>query len=356
MPQYFSALAVKQNTVVHSGTGDFPMAPAIIDGFRRFGDALSANDEFMYYAKGENGNEWEIALGRFTVTGDGIVVRNVPVYAGSNGTNKVFFTSGVIEVSLVNPFFAENFVSTAKLTAPLVSTDLPKVSSDSTVAIGPRADASIGSRATAIGEDSKSTTDAVVIGSGAQSTGLESVLVGHECNGNSAGALSPHYTVGVGIKATPFARGMFSNSAGGSVSTDITRLYIQTTSATPDLMEIDLTGGPSANQITPHEDGRDKSVTFEVHLLGRNVTDNDAWYEKFNLVGIWDGVNFVQVGSTIAQEVAKGAGMTAASATCTIVGDQLQISVTGIAAKTIQWAATVISNTLWHSGVPGSGV
>ena len=355
MTQLFSPLSVKQNTVTHSGTDNFPMAPAILEGFNRFGDSVSDNDEFLYYAKSATTNEWEIAKGRFDATGDGIVERLNPVYAGTNGTNKVFFTSGVIEVSLVSPHWVSNLVATG-LAATLVSSELPKVTTASTVAIGKRADATIGDRGVSVGEDSASGgNDSVAIGSGAQADVNEVVILGKNASGLFTGSMGPFYASGLGIKSTPYSRGMTTFTGGGSVSTDLARLYIQTTNATPDLMELDLDGGPAADHLVPVDDGRDKSAVFEVHLLARNATDNEGKYIVFRLVGIWNGVNFVQIGSTDQQLVAESAGMSAASATVTIANDRLEINVTGISAKTIQWAATAFINTLWHAGVPGSG-
>lgn len=347
MTKLFAAPAVKQNTGTHSGTSAFVLAAAIVPGFLRIVDAMANNDNFIYYAKSADFDEWEVGLGTFDSTFSE-VSRGSFIYAGTNGNSRVAFTSSMVEISVVQNPFIQNFILTGGQFAAITQADLPDVSSSSVIAAGKRAVA--GDQGIVIGEDALCGTDGVALGIGAQAPGLDSIVVGENCYSNFP------YGLAAGSRAAVYANGLHTFSSGGFVSSDVSRQYAQTTNATPTLVTMDYVGNPAFQYLTPNQDGLDKSVSFEVHLLARNATDNDAWYEKFNLVGLWNNTNFVQVGTTMATEIAKGASFTTAVATCTVVNDRLELNVTGVAAKTIQWAATIYSTALWHAGVPGSGV
>lgn len=102
-----------------AGLGSFVVAGSR-PSFQTFLEALGADAETVYMTEHETLDEWEIGIG--TVQADGRVTRDT-VIAGTNGTSKVNFSSGLKYVRCVVPAALIEQLIGSGVVGPELSTD-----------------------------------------------------------------------------------------------------------------------------------------------------------------------------------------------------------------------------------------
>ena len=327
-------------TISNAGTGQLAWSDIALTGITSSLNTASPNNTInasRIIASGGSTNQ-DLVL---SPKGTGAILAHLPNSTSTGGNKRGTYS---VDLQLARSAAAQVASGSYAFAAGQNNT----ASATGTVAMGYGNTASTGGYGAAIGYENTATgSTAIAMGESNVASGDKSVALGYQAT--SSGANS--FCVGLGSGTAAAAQSWSISNGGvtdvrhqgvmgcsGIAQSNVYTLHQETTDATPATLHPNGTAGTEYLTVRTN-----KLYAFTALIAGRNVNDGGGC--GYELKGVIDNsADTVALVGTITKTVL---GETTGAYDCDVTADDtnncLVITVTGLAAKTVRWGATVIA-------------